>query len=442
MSSPSDASSVPFPVAATPAAVATRSSHDAWPRRLVLRSFEAMTRGHLRLELPDHTFRDFGSETDAAGRVMPSGLSATAQLRVHREKFFQRCLRAGDIGFGESYIEGEWDTTDLTSLISWFILNHDEAPTLSGSRHAHALGVNLLRGANRLGYLLRANTPGNARRNIAEHYDLSNDFFRLFLDPTMMYSAALWPAGSPDLSLEDAQHAKNERLCQSLRLKPSDHVLEIGTGWGGWSLHAAKHHGCRVTTVTISQAQYDLARERIAAAGLADRVDVRLCDYRDLQGRYDKIVSIEMMEAIGHRYLDAFAAVIDRVLKPDGLVALQFITCPDDRYDRLRRGVDFIQKHIFPGSLLLSMNRVNERLSRAGGFVLNATHDFGPDYARTLRLWRERFLARLEEVRALGFDERFIRKWTYYFCYCEAAFAMRHISVVHTLHTRPNNLSF
>ena len=441
MSSPSDASSATFPVNATPAAVSTPSARESWPRRLVLRSFEGMTRGHLRLELPDQTTRDFGSAADAAGRALPAGLSAAAHIRVRSESFFQRCFRSGDIGFAESYLEGEWDTPDLTSVIGWFILNHENAPTLSGSRRAQAWGVNLLRTVNRLGHVLRPNTPGNARRNIAEHYDLSNDFFRLFLDPTRMYSAALWPAGSPDLSLEDAQHAKNERLCQSLRLAPSDHVLEIGTGWGGWSLHAAKHHGCRVTTVTISQAQYDLARERIAAAGLADRVDVQLRDYRELQGQYDKIVSIEMMEAIGHRYLDTFAAVIDRVLKPDGLVALQFITCPDDRYDRLRRGVDFIQKHIFPGSLLLSMNRVNDRLSRAGGFVLNATHDFGADYGRTLRLWRERFLARLDEVRALGFDERFIRKWTYYFCYCEAAFAMRHISVVHTLHTRPNNLS-
>jgi cyclopropane-fatty-acyl-phospholipid synthase len=441
MSSPSEASSATFPVAATPAAAVRLSTREAWPRRLVLRSFEAMTRGHLRIELPDQSFRDLGSAADAASRTLPAGLSATAHLRVHSEKFFERCLWSGDIGFGESYVAGEWDTTDLTSVIGWFILNHEDAPTLSGSRKAGALSVNLLQLANRFGHALRANTPGNSRRNIAEHYDLSNEFFRLFLDPTMMYSAALWPAGAPYLSLEDAQHAKNERLCQSLRLKPADHVLEIGTGWGGWSLHAAKHHGCRVTTVTISQAQYNLARERIAAAGLADRVDVQLRDYRELQGRYDKIVSIEMMEAIGHGYLDAFAGALDRVLKPDGLVALQFITCPDHRYDRLRHGVDFIQKHIFPGSLLLSLNRVNERLSRAGGFVINNVHDFGPDYARTLRLWRERFVARLDAVRALGFDERFIRKWTYYLCYCEAAFAMRHISVVHTLHTRPNNLS-
>src|SRR6185295_18579915 len=193
----------------------------------------------------------------------------------------------------------------------------------------------------------------------------------------------------------------------------------------GWSLHAAKTYGCRITTVTISRQQYDLARQRIAAAGLSHRVDVQFCDYRDLTGTFDKVVSIEMMEAIGHRYFPEFTATISRVLKPEGLLALQFITCPDSRYEEFRRGVDFIQKHIFPGSLLLSLNRVNQLLTAAGDFVLHGVEDFGHDYARTLKLWRENFRARLESVRALGFDERFIRKWTYYLSYCEAAFALR-----------------
>jgi cyclopropane-fatty-acyl-phospholipid synthase len=212
------------------------------------------------------------------------------------------------------------------------------------------------------------------------------------------------------------------------------------SGWGGWALHAARNYGCRVTTITLSQRQLDYARRRIAEAGLADRIEVRFLDYRELTGQFDKIVSIEMMEAIGHDYLPEFCDVIDRVLKPGGLVGLQFITCPDDRYDQLRKGVDFIQKHIFPGSLLLSLNRVNEQLSAHGGFVMHGIADLGHDYARTLRLWHETFLQKLSEVRALGFDERFIRKWSYYLCYCEAAFAMRNISVVQTLHTRPNNL--
>jgi cyclopropane-fatty-acyl-phospholipid synthase len=335
------------------------------------------------------------------------------------------------------------ETPNLAGLLAWFILNVDEAPTLSGSARSRAQSwaVNLLRFSNRLGHAFRPNNREIARRNIAEHYDLSNDFFALFLDPSMMYSSARWPAGAPALSLEEAQREKNDALCRLLRLAPTDRVLEIGTGWGGWSLHAARTYGCRVTTVTISRQQFELANQRIAAAGLADQVKVELRDYRDLGGRFDKIVSIEMMEAIGHRYLPDFCSALDRHLKRDGLLALQFITCPDSRYDQFRHGVDFIQKHIFPGSLLLSLNRVNHELARAGGFVLHRMEDFGHDYARTLRRWHDNFIAQNNAVRALGFDDRFIRKWSYYLAYCEAAFAMRNISVVHTLHTRPNNLS-
>ena len=425
MNSPVRATSLSLaniPAAAAPSAL----------RHLVLGSLAAMTRGCLRFDLPDGAHFTIGNQA-AAGPC--------AQIRVHREVFFKKCFWAGDIGFAESYIEGDWDTPDLTAVIGHFIRNVDSAPTLSGSRRAQTHALNLLRFVNRIGHLLRPNTRAIARRNIREHYDLSNDFFALWLDPSMMYSAARWPAHAPHLSLEEAQREKNDTLCRQLRLRPTDHVLEIGTGWGGWAIHAARNYGCRVTTVTISQQQFDLARQRVAAAGLADRVDVQLRDYRDLTGSFDKIVSIEMLEAVGHRGQAVFAEVVSRLLKPEGLLALQFITCPDARYEQFRGGVDFIQKHVFPGSLLLSLNRMNDLLARSGGFVLHAVDDFGPDYARTLRLWRERFQARLAEVRALNFDERFIRKWTYYLSYCEAAFALRNISVVHTLHTRPNNLA-
>ncbi|MSU22598.1 MAG: class I SAM-dependent methyltransferase [Opitutus sp.] len=425
--------SADFPTSASP----------SFCRGAVLRSFAGMTRGHLRLELPDGSVHEIGTHAGALAHSLPLGLPAAAHIRVRREIFFRKCVLAGDIGFAESFIDGDWETPNLTAVIAWFILNVDAAPTLSGSVKASAQSwaLNLLRVANRVGHVLRPNTRATARRNIREHYDLSNDFFALFLDPSMMYSAARWPAGAPDLPLEAAQREKNDALCRKLRLAPTDHVLEIGTGWGGWSLHAARTYGCRVTTVTISQQQFDLARQRIAAAGLADRVEVQLCDYRDLRGSFDKIVSIEMMEALGHNYLPEFCAVLDRLLQRDGLLALQFITCPDARYNEFRRGVDFIQKHIFPGSLLLSLNRVNDLLARAGGFVLHSTEDFGHDYARTLRLWHDNFRQRLDQVRALGFDDRFIRKWTYYLGYCEAAFAMRNISVVHTVHSRANNLS-
>jgi len=412
-------------------------------RTAVLRSFAAMTRGHLRIELPDGTSHEIGSHAAAVQLTLPLALPAFALIRVKRDAFFKKCLFAGDIGFAESYIDGDWETPHLAAVIAWFLLNVDDAPTLSGStkKHAQSFALNLLRHTNRLGHLLRPNSREIARRNISEHYDLSNDFFALFLDPSMMYSSAKWPAAHPHFTLEEAQREKNDALCRSLRLAPTDHVLEIGTGWGGWSLHAAQTYGCRVTTVTISQQQYDLARSRIAAAGLTDRVEVQLRDYRDLTGTYDKIVSIEMMEAIGHRYLPDFTAVLNRVLKPDGLLALQFITCPDSRYDAFRTGIDFIQKHIFPGSLLLSLNRVNDLLSRSGGFTLHHIDDLGHDYARTLRLWHENFRHRTEQILALGFDDRFMRKWSYYLAYCESAFAMRNISVVQTLHTRANNLS-
>lgn len=423
----------------TAASPALSARHPSWAERTVLASFAGLPLGRLQLDLPDGTVHVFGDRSAVTTQLAP-GVDNYAFIRVRRPAFFKKCLLQGDIGFAESFIDGDWETPDLTAVIGWFVLNHAHAPTLSGSRQARALALNFLRAANRLAHLLRPNTRATARRNIAEHYDLSNDFFALWLDETMMYSSARWERA--DATLHEAQVAKNDALCRHLRLKPTDQVLEIGTGWGGWSLHAAAKYGCRVTTVTISRQQHDLAVQRAAAAGLGDRIAVRLQDYRDITGRFDKIVSIEMLEAVGHRYLPDYAAACDRLLKPEGLLALQFITVPDHRYEALRTGVDFIQKHIFPGSLLLSANRLNHLLAERGGFVLRAFDDFGRDYARTLRAWRDRFHARLDQVRALGFDERFVRKWHYYLCYCEAAFALRHISVVQTLHSRANNLTF
>ena len=409
----------------------------SFEQRSVLGAFAAMRRGHLRLELPGGMVHEFGSRE--AEENLPLAVPSHAAIIIRRPEFFKKCFWSGDIGFAESFIDGDWETPDIAAVVAWFVLNIENAPTLSGSDRARSLALNFLRFANRVGHLLRPNSRAIARRNISEHYDLSNDFFALFLDPSMMYSGAHWK--SAGATLAEAQFEKNDALCRKLRLQPEDHVLEVGTGWGGWSLHAARNYGCRVTTVTISRQQFELARQRVEIAGLADQIDIQLCDYRDLSGSYDKIVSIEMMEAIGHRYLPEFCATLNRVLKPDGLLALQFITCPDSRYDQFRRGVDFIQKHIFPGSLLLSINRVNDQLSRAGGFVLHGAEDYGHDYVRTLRAWHENFRSRLDEVRALGFDDRFIRKWSYYLGYCEAAFAMRNISVVQTLHTRANNLA-
>jgi cyclopropane-fatty-acyl-phospholipid synthase len=404
-------------------------------RAAVLGSLSRMGRGRLQVDLPDGSAAAFGAGEEA----LPLGIDGSAQIRIRREAFFRKCVLAGDIGFAESYIDGDWSSPDLVAVISWFILNIDDAPTLSGSGRARGIALNLLRFTNRLGHALRPSTRSIARRNISEHYDLSNDFFSLFLDPSMMYSAARW--SRPGMTLEEAQVEKNERLCRLLRLSPDDHVLEIGTGWGGWAVHAARHHGCRVTTVTLSRQQHDYAARRVEQAGLGGRIRVRLHDFRDIEGSYDKVVSIEMIEAIGHRYLPDFCRVVHASLKPEGLLAMQFITCPDARYGQFRRGVDFIQKHIFPGSLLLSLNRVNQQLSREAGMILHGVDDMGPDYALTLRRWADSFRERTAEVHALGFDERFVRKWNYYLAYCESAFALRNISVVQTVHTRPNNLS-
>jgi cyclopropane-fatty-acyl-phospholipid synthase len=393
-------------------------------RRLVLPELAKLTKGRLLLRLPEGAELVLGDPRATGG----------ARMDVKDENAFRRIMLAADIGLTEGYMEGEWDSPDLNALIGFFIENIDQTPGMSGSARK-AIGVGLFRIADRIGHLLRPNDKQMARRNISEHYDVSNDFFRLFLDPSMMYSSARWEGTD---SLEQAQTNKNDALCRFLQLKPTDHVIEIGTGWGGWALHAVKKYGCRVTSLTISQAQHDLAVERVKAAGLADRITVKLEDFRDHQGSYDKCVSIEMMEALGHKYLPAFCASIGRLLKPDGIAAFQYITCPDSRYAQFRDGVDFIQKHIFPGSLLLSINRVGDLMTQESGFQLDRLEEFGRDYARTLDAWCQAFEANLDKVRGMGFDERFIRKWRLYFRYCQAAFEHRNIGVVQAVYVRPN----
>lgn len=410
-------------LADTPAA-----PHASFYQRVVFGALERMTLGCLRIELPDGSRHVIGNP-DAP---------LQAGLRVVRPDFFRHCVLYGDVGFGESYVDGDWDTDDITQVISWFILNVENSPAMSGSRGRKLL-INLLGWRNRLLHRLRPNSLKTSRRNIREHYDLGNDFYRLFLDPTMTYSSARFE--SPGQSLEEAQIAKYDRLCRQLRLRPSDHVLEIGGGWGGFGRHAVTKFGCRVATVTISEQQYRYASELFQREGLAERIDLRLMDYRKITGQFDKIVSIEMLEAVGDAYLETYFAKCHEVLKKDGLLGLQMITCADSRYDSLRKNVDWIQKHVFPGSLLLSVHRVNQALRRTGDLFLHDLSDMGRDYAETLRRWRSAFNGSLDQVRALGFDDRFIRKWNYYLCYCEAAFAMRNISVVQAVYTRANNLT-
>lgn len=398
------------------------SLYEKW----VLSAFSKMTRGHMTMVLPNGEVWEVGSNAS----------ELRASMRIWNHSFFEKCVLFGDVGFGESYVDGDWDTDSIETLIRWAILNVDHSPGLSGSRVRNTF-LNMLKLVNRIGYKLRPNSPRISRRNIADHYDLGNDFYALWLDSSMTYSSGMFRQA--EQTLEQAQAEKYEALCRGLRLRAEDHVLEIGTGWGGFCVYAARHYGCRVTSITISQQQYEYAKARVAREGLDGRVDVLLKDYREVSGRFDKVVSIEMMEALGERYLEVFCRKIDRVLKSDGLVALQYITVPDSRHAELRKGIDWIQKHIFPGSLLLSVGRVNRAFNGTGELFLHQLEDLGASYARTLRLWWERFNERQTEVCKLGFDSRFVRKWNYYLQYCEAAFASRNISVVQAVYTRPNN---
>ncbi|RZM29753.1 MAG: class I SAM-dependent methyltransferase [Pedobacter sp.] len=394
---------------------------------LVLQAIRKMSKGSLQFGLPDGTEIQIGD-----------GEGIAARIDVLDPKFFKSLVLYGDIGFGEAYVDGLWNTDNITNVIKWVLLNIENAPAVSGSK-SKAIALNLLKFFNRFYHNSRSNSLLGSQKNISEHYDLNNDFFATFLDPTMTYSSGYFK--QPDLSLEASQHAKYQRLCEQLHLKSSDHVLEIGSGWGGNAIYMASNYGCKVTSVTISREQQKLAMERVEAAGLSGLVEIVIRDYRDIEGQFDKIVSIEMLEAVGHNYLDTYFAKCHEVLKPHGIFAIQVITSPDCRYDSLRRGVDWIQKHIFPGSLLPSVAKINQSINRTGDFTLVDLKDMGLDYARTLNLWFEQFNQNIQDVRLLGFDERFIRKWQYYLNYCEAAFAMRNINVMQLIYSLPNNTS-
>jgi cyclopropane-fatty-acyl-phospholipid synthase len=341
---------------------------------------------------------------------------ADATARVHDDRLFLRLLLRGEMGGGEAFVAGDWSSEDLVAVLRVFL------------RGTAAIGAESpLTRIAQLPALVRHKLADNSRagseRNIHAHYDLGNDFYRLFLDPeTLAYSCALYT--HPAMSLADAQRAKLDRLCDLLALSPRDHLLEIGCGWGGLAIHAARTRGCRVTAITVSRAQYELAAARVGAAGLADRVTIAYRDYRELEGTYDKLVSVEMLEAVGYAHLPAFFATCARVLRPGGRMALQSITMPDDRFAAYRHRVDWMQRYIFPGSCIPSLD-VIRRTAGAAGFTLASADDIGPSYAPTLRAWRTRFLAALPGVRALGFDEPFLRTWLMYLTFSEAAFAER-----------------
>ena len=394
--------------------------------KIVIELLSKMKSGTLNLTLPSGERIKIGDGNH----------SIIANIHIKDNYFFKRCVLYGDIGFGEAYMDGDWETDNIANVINWFLLNVENAPSTSGSQ-TRTFALNVLKIFNKTYHSKRTNSLSGSKKNISEHYDLHNDFFALFLDPTMTYSCAYFK--DENMDLYHAQIEKYDRLCKQLNLKPTDHVLEIGSGWGHNAIHIAKNYGCKVTTVTISQEQYKLATERIKKENLTDKVSILLKDYRLIEGKFDKVVSIEMLEAVGHKFLEVYFRKCNELLKKDGILAIQVITCPDSRYDSLRTGVDFIQKHIFPGSLLPSVGIINKMINKTSDMTLVDLKDMGLHYARTLSLWQEQFNQQLTEVKRMGFDERFIRKWNYYLNYCEAAFKTRNINVMQMVYARPNN---
>ncbi|MDQ6648231.1 MAG: cyclopropane-fatty-acyl-phospholipid synthase family protein [Pseudomonadota bacterium] len=374
--------------------------------------------------------------TDACGRTaLGEPDLSSSKLQVHIEVldpgFYRAVAMNGSVGAGEAWMDGLWRCDDLVGLIQLLVRNRD---MLDGMESGLARLGGL---AMRSWHALRRNTVAGSRKNIAAHYDLGNDFFELFLSPDLMYSSAIWT--DPADTLEVASERKLERICQKLDLKPTDRVVEIGTGWGGFALYAATHYGCHVTTTTISQEQHALASKRVADAGMSAHVDLLLEDYRDLRGQYDKLVSIEMVEAIGAEYLDTYFKQLGDLLKPDGLALVQAITIEDHRYQQALSSVDFIKRHVFPGSFIPSINALLASKTHVSDLALVHLEDFGQSYALTLKAWRERFLSKLPQVRAQGFDERFIRMWEFHLAYCEGGFRERSIGVAHLLMSRPGN---
>ena len=387
-------------------------------RSLILKNLATIEQGHLTL-IDGGDRQEFGRQ----------GSELNATVRVQHPDFYRRVAFGGTIAAGESYMDGLWSCSDLTALVRIMVRNQGAQQQLESGL------ARLTAPLQRLLHRLNDNTRNGSRRNIAAHYDLGNDFYRLFLDPTMAYSCGIFEGDAS--TLEEASTAKFDRICRKLALTPGMQVLEIGTGWGGFAIHAARNYGCHVTTTTISQQQHDLAADKITACGLNNQITLLQQDYRDLTGQYDRLVSIEMVEAVGHRHLPTFFRACSDRLKPDGAALIQAITMPDHHYGRYLNAPDFINRYIFPGSCCPSLHAISEVVARVTDLRLTHLEDFSTHYARTLREWRNAFHANLEQVRNLGFDERFIRMWEYYLCYCEGGFEELFTGVTQLLFSKP-----
>ena len=389
-------------------------------RRGVLNRFSQLTNGLLLLTEGETEHR-FGDDTSDA--------SKTATMKIHSPEFFRRVAFGGSMGFAESYIFGEWTSDSQTNVVRMFCRN------LAVTDSANGGIVRLVTKLARKWHERQSNSKDGSARNIHAHYDLGNEFYSLFLDETMTYYSGVFE--TPESTLHEAQVANIDRLCRKLDLKQSDHLVEIVTGWGGMAIHAAKNYGCRVTTTTISKEQHDLACRRVAEEGLGDRITLLLEDYRDLQGEFDKLVSVEMIEAVGYEYFDTFFTKCGSLLKPEGQMVIQGITMSEQRYPKYLKSVDFIQRYIFPGGCLITPKSVLDSVARTTDMRLLHVEDLAPHYGRTVRLWRERFFERIEQVRLQGFPETFIRLWDFYLSYCEAAFEERLVGTVQMQFAKP-----
>jgi cyclopropane-fatty-acyl-phospholipid synthase len=354
-----------------------------------------------------------------------------ATINIQDPRFYGEIAFGGSIGAGEAYMLGYWSADNVTNVIRLMVVNQHVMDSLEGGYQW------LSRPVMKCLHWLNSNTTEGSRKNIAAHYDLGNDMFALFLDPTMMYSSAIFNKNTN--SLQAASELKLKTICDKLDLKPTDHVIEIGTGWGGFAIYAAKHYGCKVTTTTISQQQFNLAKSRVEAENLHDKVTLLLDDYRHLEGQYDKLVSIEMVEAVGHQFYDTYFAKVSNLLKPDGLALIQAITIADQRYQSAIKSVDFIQRYIFPGSNIPSNTAMLNSITKVSDMRVFDLEDIGPHYATTLRMWRENFFTNISQIRQLGYSEEFIKMWEFYLCYCEGGFAERALGDVHLLLAKPDN---
>ncbi len=391
-------------------------------RALLFARLKKLSIGRLRLQ---------DGDLDASFGQSQGEAPFDVTLRVVHPRFYTDVVLGGTVGAGEAYINGLWHCNDLTGLVRLMIANrHLMNEVDSGWSRVSAP---LMKAA----HWLNRNDKLGSRRNIAAHYDLGNRFFELFLDETMAYSCGIFERS--DSTLAEASIAKFDAACSKLALKPGDHLLEIGTGWGGLAIHAARHYGCRVTTTTISQEQYQYAKEAVARSGLGDRITLLCEDYRDLRGEYDALVSIEMIEAVGHQYLDTYLSRCSALLRPTGAMLLQSITIRDQLYDQALRSVDFIKRFIFPGSFIPSVRAIVDSLARATDFSVFHVEDIGPHYARTLAAWRERFNARVSDVHAQGYPDGFVRMWEFYLCYCQGGFEERQLGDVQMLLTKPRS---